>query len=1486
MAAQSIQLPPLVQQIILDPRRLTTGAAAVTKASQAAAKGTDALNTSAFNTTQSLTSLGFRAQTVGRIFTKKFALPIVGAVGLGITSFARFEQQLAKIEGLVGISGGAIDQFSASIREISASTGRAPQELAEAMFFITSAGLRGAVAMDTLNAAAKGAAIGLGQAKVVADAATSAVNAYGAENLSAMEATDILTAAVREGKVEADRLAPAIGKAIPVASAMGIQFHEVAAAISAMTRTGTDARTAAIQLRQIMQSLLDPSRQTEKALLGMGIAQGELADQARERGLLSVLIRLRDLAEENEEAFADVFPNIRALAGALDITGANLEENTRIFEALANATGDTDVAFQKVEKTLAFRLSKATAEFKVALVELGQAFAPLVELATGLIGVFSDIVKFFANNDLGKTIVIITLATAGAALAFGKAAVAAGIYAASIEFLQGQHLKLNAAQVAAARSTKLFTAAMGSAVAFGVVAFSASLGLLLTKMGQTTNQSLNNAVRLQGVINDIKQVGEDSLRPMESYVNVLKDLKRAANISADPSVLAFMTAFGDIIQKTITDEGEDAGAQQLVQAITNTFAGLEPTQANQRDFEQAIFAALSQFNLSQSVLDEALEGVFDTTDLNAIFNKLTEDDTALTVTRAEFQASAQTFADQIVGDMDDLITTLTTQGFQFAQRTEELMEIVNGASEDFTLTPNSFLAKNIEEFELPEGEGAFIEMLEALRNDAVAVFGAEGQVANQDLIDQLILGVFGIGETGELGDLIVEAFTKDELGRIVDIQEAIQRNVVAGLGIDPQDPVAQEIGRAIDKLMTTALREADDFTDDRAGDSLAERLLGLDSFNADDISNTQFLETTELLAEKVKEVTDAFNDGNPDIDERIRLYREANPIATEQNAILATAVEILEELAEAEQEVTQEGRNFMTVAEVFSELETALGELDDKAETFEKRFKLLFGTLNDARGSTQSLREDFDNLADSLAGSKGDFSEFTREGRATRDEARDVFEGIGDELGARLRAGLVDEEEAADEFLQRLLDLEATLIANGVAAEEAARFISELTGGQDIRTSIALLAAPENQEITNAEFIEGFDRMKEDVFEILNVNDAKELGGNFSSGITSGMVEEIESEETARKILIMKNSLLGQLFSQFGIFSPSIVMAEEIGRPLTAGIAKGIMDERGKLQNPIMELVEDTIKVSTSKINTVANAVTAQLDLREAEFNRDVALRDFGSGGEITRREGLQRQQLERRIKQAQRAVRLGQGNQEDLELTLLDAQNALDDFDRNVTSEGPAARANIALMNAGSEAAIAFARMKMEGQEAIDLFKNLAGAVGLPTQQVEDMLDVAASNEDIFRRIFDDDTIHAIERAADGWMRIAEGSGKVRGLTIFGNNDTDAPDAPRELGERLLGFSSSGVYTGQEGGLGRLFRDRQRSLATSIGAGLGGSYLMDTGMVSISSEGIESISDAVRDGLSNVDVYVTLNETTPPKKWKQEATKTLGAGGSGYGIF
>ena len=329
----AVQLPPLVQTIVLDPTGVKAGAGAFTKSMGSVNKATTVANNGMVGLSSNLSTVAFRAQSAGRALRNKLGLPLIAIGGLAAKSFSEFESTMTRIESLVGVSAAGVSKFADAVQEVSRETGRGPKELAEAMFFISSAGLRGAAATDVLEQAARAAALGLGQTKVVADAATSAINAYGIENLGASAATDVLVAAVREGKVEADRLAPAIGKAIPVASAMGIEFHEVAAAIASMTRTGTDARTSAIQLRQIMQSLLDPSRQATKALKEMGVAEGELRRQADEEGLLAVLKRLRDLSKENADAFADVFPNVRALAGALDITGANLEENEGIFRA-------------------------------------------------------------------------------------------------------------------------------------------------------------------------------------------------------------------------------------------------------------------------------------------------------------------------------------------------------------------------------------------------------------------------------------------------------------------------------------------------------------------------------------------------------------------------------------------------------------------------------------------------------------------------------------------------------------------------------------------------------------------------------------------------------------------------------------------------------------------------------------------------------------------------------------------------------------------------------------------------------------------------------------------------------------------------------------------------------------------------------------------------------------------------------------------------
>jgi TP901 family phage tail tape measure protein len=109
---------------------------------------------------------------------------LAGVVVSGVKMAVDLEKTFSQIEGLVGVTGDELDELREAAKRLGPETGKSAQEAAEALFFITSAGLRGKDAIEVLEASLKGAAIGLGETAVIADLATSAMNAYGVENLS------------------------------------------------------------------------------------------------------------------------------------------------------------------------------------------------------------------------------------------------------------------------------------------------------------------------------------------------------------------------------------------------------------------------------------------------------------------------------------------------------------------------------------------------------------------------------------------------------------------------------------------------------------------------------------------------------------------------------------------------------------------------------------------------------------------------------------------------------------------------------------------------------------------------------------------------------------------------------------------------------------------------------------------------------------------------------------------------------------------------------------------------------------------------------------------------------------------------------------------------------------------------------------------------------------------------------------------------------
>jgi TP901 family phage tail tape measure protein len=321
------------------------------------------------NATRALANFQNFAVDVGRV-----AATAIAAVGVAsVREAAQFESSFAKIQGLVGVTADEIGELEAAARKLGPQFGISANEAAEALFFITSAGLRGAGATEVLEASLKGAAIGLGDTKTIADLATSAVNAYGEANLGGAEAVDVLAEAVRLGKLEPAELAESMGQVLPLASNLGVRFDEVGAAMAGMSKTGTDASTAATQLRQILATIAKPTAEADRALADMGLSAEGLRNQIKDEGLFATLETLTDAFDGNIEATTEVFGNIRALSGVLDLMGASVDDNRELFRLMADDITVTDEALNIVQDTAANKFAVAMETAKESLIPIGDA---------------------------------------------------------------------------------------------------------------------------------------------------------------------------------------------------------------------------------------------------------------------------------------------------------------------------------------------------------------------------------------------------------------------------------------------------------------------------------------------------------------------------------------------------------------------------------------------------------------------------------------------------------------------------------------------------------------------------------------------------------------------------------------------------------------------------------------------------------------------------------------------------------------------------------------------------------------------------------------------------------------------------------------------------------------------------------------------------------------------------------------------------------
>lgn len=525
----------------------------------------------------SFAALNQQVGALGSALTRQVTLPLVGA-GVGAVKLASdFETAFSQMVGLAGVTSDEVDGLKESLLELSQQTAVGPRELASALYEASSSGLETADALQAVQVAAKASAAGMGATADIVGLAASAMSTYGSGTIDAAEATDVLTATIREGRANPRELAGSLGAVLPIASQLGVSFKEVGGAVAFLSNTFGDTSRTTSSLRAMFANMLTPAEQGRKTLEDFGLSADALKAAIDHRGLLGALDLLRTSGiAKNDVALRTLFSDVDGYTAALQLLNGDTAKLNQTFQNVGNSAGALDEAFGQARQTDAFKLKQAWAELQVALVRIGGIIAPVAaDLAGGLamvVEAFSHLPPFLQQAVIG--FLAVAAAAGPAAKAFQVLADVAGP-AIRLVIRQFQQMQV---QLALARMEGLTTGQALRQMAGGMVSTAAAAlpvaaavtGLALTFRDAKVDadrfeQSVKN---LANAIADAGSVAGGVRAAFASFISTNTEMATAtanAGVTVDELTAALVEG-GDAwnqIKTRVVDAAKASGMSEL-----------------------------------------------------------------------------------------------------------------------------------------------------------------------------------------------------------------------------------------------------------------------------------------------------------------------------------------------------------------------------------------------------------------------------------------------------------------------------------------------------------------------------------------------------------------------------------------------------------------------------------------------------------------------------------------------------------------------------------------------------------------------------------------------------------------------------------------------------------------------------------------------------------------------------------------------------------
>jgi TP901 family phage tail tape measure protein len=380
-----------------------TGLATASTEARAAAASMSATAAGAGEAGAAVEGLGAKAAGMGASIGKGVVVGTVALAAVGVEAIhmaSTFESSTTRLVTSAGESVKNIDMVRKGLLNMAGQVGVSADELSSALYFVDAAGYRAADGLTVLKAAAQGAAAEGADTTTVVKALTDILVDYHLPASAAANVTSQMIAAVAHGKTTLQEFSGAFASIVPAASAAGISYQDVTAALAQMTNHGFTAARASQNLAQALRSMLNPTNTMASAFAEYGVSSDVLKQKlAGANGLTDAMQYLSEAATkagaEGTTAFAAALKRLMGTApganAALATVGANFAATAETIDAVGKSTADASgkvAGFALVQQTLGQQLKEIKYGFESLMITIGEFLIPYVSKAITAIETF------------------------------------------------------------------------------------------------------------------------------------------------------------------------------------------------------------------------------------------------------------------------------------------------------------------------------------------------------------------------------------------------------------------------------------------------------------------------------------------------------------------------------------------------------------------------------------------------------------------------------------------------------------------------------------------------------------------------------------------------------------------------------------------------------------------------------------------------------------------------------------------------------------------------------------------------------------------------------------------------------------------------------------------------------------------------------------------------------------------------------------------